>query len=514
MTVYPSPRFQAERTIAAARVLMAAGSLFAFWMDPGELSQYSISNVVGVNWAYLVYAAGLAVITWRRSGVPGSPLTAHVTDLLIFSGFQYLTPGSSSPFFIFFLFSMFCGALRWGWRGTLITAAFVMVAYLSAAVVRPAGPAEFDLNRFVTRIVYLVVSAGFLAYLGLYEERLRGELERLAHWPVVAASGTAQGTRQILEYAARILNAGRAVVIWEAAEEPISTLAVWSPDGFTISTHAPGDLTPLLPPVLERGTFLCATSLSETSTVLVNDGPGHLTTHTGIAIHPRLSAVVGGTGLASAPFSTARVSGRVFFADLDTHPEAIPLTELVAREIGGSLDQMAVTHQLQELAVREARLRLAQDLHDGVLQSLTGIRLELHSLAASVPIADAPLRDRLVALERALSIEQRDLRQFIDSLRPRAIDAEAPASLVDRLEALRERISLEWNTPVTIRVSAAAGGLYLHRVRSAADGARGSRQRVETREPVERRRHRGRRRFPAAHRRERRRPRVRVPRTV
>ena len=253
-----------------------------------------------MNWAYLLYAAGLAVITWRRSGVPGSPLAAHVTDLLIFSGFQYLTPGSSSPFFIFFLFSMFCGALRWGWRGTLITAAFVMVAYLSAAVVRPAGPAEFDLNRFVTRIVYLVVSAGFLAYLGLYEERLRGELERLAHWPVVAASGTAQGTRQILEYAARILNAGRAVVIWEAAEEPISTLAVWSADGFTISTHAPGDLTPLLPPVLERGTFLCATSLSETSTVLVNDGPGHLTNHTGIAIHPRLSAIVGGTGLASA----------------------------------------------------------------------------------------------------------------------------------------------------------------------------------------------------------------------
>ncbi len=123
MTVYPSPRFQAERTIAAARVLLAAASLFALWMDPGELSQYSISTIVAMNWAYLLYAAGLAVITWRRSGVPGSPLAAHITDLLIFSGFQYLTPGSSSPFFIFFLFSMFCGALRWGWRGTLITAA-------------------------------------------------------------------------------------------------------------------------------------------------------------------------------------------------------------------------------------------------------------------------------------------------------------------------------------------------------------------------------------------------------
>ena len=201
MTVYPSPRFQAERTIAAARVLLAAGSLFALWMDPGGLTQVldfkRRCHELGV---LCCTPPGLAVITWRRSGVPGSPLATHITDLLIFSGFQYLTPGSSSPFFIFFLFSTFCGALRWGWRGTLITASFVMVAYLSAAVVRPGGSAEFDLNRFVTRIVYLVVSAGFLAYLGLYEERLRGELDRLAHWPVVAASGTAQGTRQILEY--------------------------------------------------------------------------------------------------------------------------------------------------------------------------------------------------------------------------------------------------------------------------------------------------------------------------
>jgi signal transduction histidine kinase len=153
----------------------------------------------------------------------------------------------------------------------------------------------------------------------------------------------------------------------------------------------------------------------------------------------------------SGTFATDRVSGRVMFPQLPDGDTATgALVSIVAREIGASLDQLYGTRQLRELATREERIRVARDLHDGVLQSLTGVRLEIRALA-SREVPDAT-RDRLFAIERALAIEQRELRLFIGSLRP----TREPGSnvLAERLDALRERIALEWKTPVTIRVTA------------------------------------------------------------
>ena len=60
---------------------------------------------------------------------------------------------------------------------------------------------------------------------------------------------------------------------------------------------------------------------------------------------------------------------------------------------------------------------MARDLHDGVLQSLTGIRLEMRAVAAALDETPST-RDRLFAIERALAIEQRELRFFIGGLGP------------------------------------------------------------------------------------------------
>jgi two-component system sensor histidine kinase DegS len=63
------------------------------------------------------------------------------------------------------------------------------------------------------------------------------------------------------------------------------------------------------------------------------------------------------------------------------------------------------------------------------------------------------VRDRLLAIERALAIEQRELRLFIAGLKPSDAFRSDDATLVARLEALRSRIELEWKVPVTIRIA-------------------------------------------------------------
>jgi signal transduction histidine kinase len=172
------------------------------------------------------------------------------------------------------------------------------------------------------------------------------------------------------------------------------------------------------------------------------------------AIHPVLLAHLGAFGIVSAPFETDRITGRVFFSDVITPaPEMIPLTEVVAREIGATIDQAHAARRQRSIAAREERIRLARDLHDGVLQSLTGIRLELQAIAATAASdAAETARDRLLAIERALAIEQRELRLFIEGLKPAPIGT-AAQSLDDTLSRVRERIAMEWKVPVSVRVA-------------------------------------------------------------
>jgi signal transduction histidine kinase len=65
------------------------------------------------------------------------------------------------------------------------------------------------------------------------------------------------------------------------------------------------------------------------------------------------------------------------------------------------------------------------------------------------------MRNRLFAMERALAIEQRELRLFIEELEPHAATPD-DTRLAARLNALRERIALEWKAPVSIRVTKAS----------------------------------------------------------
>ena len=91
-------------------------------------------------------------------------------------------------------------------------------------------------------------------------------------------------------------------------------------------------------------------------------------------------------------------------------------------------------------------------MHDGVLQSLTGIRFELQDVASELNTDESRVqRQRLLAIERSLAIEQRELRMFINSLKPRE-EASVENALVRNLDALRERVAFEWKVPLTIRV--------------------------------------------------------------
>jgi signal transduction histidine kinase len=286
----PSPDGRAERTIVAARIALAGSTLFALWLDQTEPAQFT-RLTYGLHMLYVLYTLALAGFVWYRPTGRGWPLVTHIIDILVFSTFHVLTHGPSSPFYAFFLFSMFCGALRWGWRGTVVTAATVLTIFVAIGFVMSTGPgpAEYEINLFVIRSVYLAIAAVLLVYLGLHEARLRVENERLAE-------------------------------------------------------------------------------------------------------------------------------------------------------------------ELRQMAVREERVDVSRDLHDGVLQALTGIRLELGSIGEALSKESRlAVHERMVNVERALAGEQRELRLFIEGLRPaRPLPV---LSLPQRLERLRNRLAPHGRASLDIRLT-------------------------------------------------------------
>ena len=408
--VRPLPS-RTERTIVVARLVMAASSLFAVWLDPTEPDRYLVPTYT-LHSIYLVYAVSLAAMSWDRAASDRWMLVTHLGDIFVCALFQYLSLGpSSSPFFTYFVFSLFCAALRWGWRGTLRTAGLVLVLFLlmGVSVGLTFAPADFDLNRYVTRAFYLTVVAGLLMYLGQHEGRLRRDLERLAHWPSSTGS-LGDVLNRVLGHAAATVGAGRARLAWERDDEPWTHVAAWSAGTLTLARYGPGE--------------------HEVAPVSAEDGA------------------------VSAAFTTEHVSGQVSFSDLQAPTaELMLLTEVVTREIGNSIEQLSISEHLRELAVGEQRLQVARDLHDGVLQSLTGIRLELQDVAADTSVASTEQRDRLRGIERALAMEQRELRLFIEHLKPHVESPMEDHELMRTLDALRERVALEWKVPLTIRVA-------------------------------------------------------------
>lgn len=450
---YRFSRARAERTIAATRVAVASFSLYAIWLDPAEPSRFT-QLTYSLHIGYIVYSIVLAGVMWRRPSTGWLPITTHVADIAAFSVFQYLTLGPSSPFFTYFIFSLFCGAVRWGWKGALATAPAVVIAFvtIAASMSLTLGPPEFELNRFIIRVGYLLVVATLLVYLGGHEARLREEIRSLAGWPSAVGADAAGVIERVIAHGAAIVAAGRVVAVWEPDQEPRVKIAVWTPAEFQLSAHASPEIEPWVGEHLTRESFLCAQDIDQRPMVTTSRGRTPRSS-IGEPVHPSLAARIGTSDFLSAAFQTERVAGRVFFTVLAMPTvELLPLVEIVAREIGASIDQREIHDRSRQLAIREERIRVARDLHDGVLQSLTGMRFELQSLATQLSEDSLEqTRDRLVAIERALAVEQRELRFFIEDLQPMRPAMRAASDLASRLDEIKEQIASQWQTPITVR---------------------------------------------------------------
>ena len=228
------PQSRAERLIALGRAVIAAAAFGAVYIDPLEPALHPAATYVLLV-GYTVYALFFAL--WTIVAPVGSSrnvrIGTHVLDLAFFGAVNYLTAGASSPFFVFFVFSIVCAMLRFGRRGTLNAAIAAFLIFMLSVVAR-MDVAGFELNRFIIRGVYLLVIASLLVYVADYQQRIQSDLARIVRWRRTPSQNYERLIQELMREPALIFGAKRVLLVYEHLASRFGFLGTLHGDGLDV----------------------------------------------------------------------------------------------------------------------------------------------------------------------------------------------------------------------------------------------------------------------------------------
>jgi signal transduction histidine kinase len=441
-----------ERIIAGGRVLLAAAALASVWLDPPDPVE-TAAIVYVLLAAYLGYSIGLVPIL-RPAFAPAAwwPILTHGVDLIAFALFMQFTAGTSSPFYIYFLFSLAAATLRWQWRGALITgiAALALFAAMAAYAAWIAPDHDIDVQVIVSRAVSLAVATVMLTYLGAAHARGLARMESLAEWPREVLPDRAALVRDIVESVAVILEAPRLLLIWES-EEPWTDVAMWDGARFQWGQEPPGTLEGMVAGPLRERSFICPDTGRRHARVVFSERQ-RLQWWRGTPLHREFRDRFGVTSVASWPVRAEGVSGRLFCLDREeVTAEDLVYGDLISGLVATRLAHADLVEQLRHRALAEDRLKLARDLHDGVLQSLTAAALQIQAARRLLPEDPVAAEARLNELQKLVAAEHVDIRGFIEGLKPgRTPLISGDVNLGSHVTELAGRIKRQWGVDVHV----------------------------------------------------------------
>jgi two-component system sensor histidine kinase DegS len=97
--------------------------------------------------------------------------------------------------------------------------------------------------------------------------------------------------------------------------------------------------------------------------------------------------------------------------------------EQIVRYVGPPLENVFVMRSLRARAVESERSRISRDLHDGILQTLLSLKIQLDVLQRKLPQKPEQAGVDLASLQKTVQQESDELRRMVTDLRPLRVES-------------------------------------------------------------------------------------------
>jgi len=451
MAVRAPSQVRIETLVARGRLTLALFALLMIFLQlPGPPGTRALTTFALGFLAYACLLVGL--LRTRFRGSPHLPGATHALDLTAYAAYVWLLGGSALPVLAWFLFVLVAATLRWGWRGALTTgsvgvAVHVVLGAESSSL--RAGMAQP--LQFITIALLMGVMTIFVGLVGAYEDWRGMQLAKLASWSGPDPDQPTTLPAEMLAHTSEVLEAPRTLLIWEEVDEPWTEVAIWDEGRVEQTREPPGSLGDVVVERLTGASFFCRDVTSSRPLTFIRS-PRGVESWQGVPIDARLRDRFNIRAVAVWPLRGDTFRGWLFCLDRPAFSlQDVALGDVVADLASARLSQAYLVQKLRETVVTTERVRLARDLHDGVLQTLTGAALQLQAARRNLPTDPAAAEERLSQVQRIIAAGQNDLRFFINQLGPqRAAESTGPVDLRGRVHELADRIRRQWGVPVTV----------------------------------------------------------------
>jgi signal transduction histidine kinase len=448
---YPDhpPRERLEWLLAGGRLLFVAGALLA-GMLPAHRPVHNPLIVTSLA-VYLAYSLAIMALVWRPVRFArGWAVALHLFDLVAFSWLTLITEGTTSPFFMSFVFLLISGTLRWQLWGALVTGALSIAALGSFTWILKAvfGAAPVSFDTLIARSTHLAILAGLIGYFGAYQYRFQREISRLTAWPRRIPEDRPELVREVVSRCAQIFDTPRVLLVWEEPGDGHVNLAWTSENGEVGWSQEPeGTYASLVAPRLERASFQTSDAAHDAGRVVYRVPAGFRQCECR-PINEALRARFDITAVQSWPLEGELIHGRLFCLNKRRMEiDELSVGDVVARLAASRLDGLYMLRDMRQAAALRERVRLASDLHDSLLQSLAGAGLQLMVSRRLIHRDPERAARKLDDIQTQIEQGELEMRSFIRRLRPHMtmVAEVAPVGLDERLQNLGHRVERQWS---------------------------------------------------------------------
>jgi len=415
----------------------------------------------GVVIAYFLQCLALALFLRTRRTWPGLPVALTVLDLAWAAVISLLTGGPNSPFFGLFVFVILSAAYRWGLTATLTAAATTVAILLGQVALVLAGGSPgsdivggaVDLDLVITRCAYVLIGGLLLGYMAQTEKDLRAETAAVTRLVVKvrAEAGLSATLEEVSRELLGLFGARRLLLVMHGMRT--QRLFVWdaepgpSADDVTVRSQ---ELD-----AAQRDTYLFAAPSAAWAAQRRGDTvPPQLTVIDREGRTIRAAAgMVPPAFLERCPFRSVMAVSLTFREEWEDRvylfdPERAGARELrllhaFVRQAGPIIYNVYLLGRLRARVRTVERARVARDLHDGVIQSLIGVEMQVDALRRETGPAPARLAARLAEVQEVLRAEVAGLRELMLRMKPLYLDPlRLPEYLVDLVDRFRRETGI------------------------------------------------------------------------